>query len=92
MDLARKLLTAGYEVDIFDPSVDANKLVGANLGYAYTQLPKLRKLLVDKETAEKTKYDRVIATNATVKLLELPSGTEIVYLDRLSNITSTAAE
>ena len=92
VDLARKLLTAGYEVDIFDPSVDADKLVGANLGYAYTQLPKLRKLLVDKETAETTKYDRVIATNATVKLLELSSGTEIVYLDRLSNITSTAAE
>ncbi len=92
VDLARKMLSAGYDVDIFDPSVDAGKLVGANLGYAYSQLPKLQKLLVDKDTAEGGSYDRVIATNATVKLLDLPADTEIVYLDRLSDITSTAAE
>ena len=92
VDLARKLLNAGFAVDIFDPSVDARKLIGANLGYAYSQLPSLQKLLVNKNKAEQGDYARVIATNATIKMLDLPTGTEIVYLDRLSAITSTAAQ
>lgn len=71
VDLARKILAAGYELDIYDPAIDAAKLVGANLGYAYAQLPTLERILVSKENAQKTKYDRVIAANATVKDLEL---------------------
>ncbi len=42
------------------PPIDATKLVGANLGYAYTQIPTLSKLLVDKATAETTAYDRIV--------------------------------
>ncbi|PTR14277.1 nucleotide sugar dehydrogenase [Cereibacter azotoformans] len=86
VDLARKLLTAGYRLDIFDPAVDARKLIGANLGYAYSQLPQLSRLLVGRDTAEAGGYDRVIATNRTVRLLSLPRGTQIVDLGRLDAV------
>ena len=74
VDLARKILAAGYELDIYDPGIDAAKLVGANLGYAYAQLPTLERILVSKQTAEATSYARVIAANATVRDLTLSSG------------------
>ncbi len=71
VDLARKFLTAGYDLEIYDPAIDADKLVGANLGYAYSQLPTLERILVSKETAEAGGYARVIVANATVKELDL---------------------
>lgn len=90
VDLTRKLLAAGYDVKIFDPAVDARKLVGANLGYAFSQLPQLKRLLVDKAEAESSTFTRVIATNATHKLLDLPAETEIADLSKLSGITKGA--
>jgi GDP-mannose 6-dehydrogenase len=83
VDLARKLLAAGFAVDIYDPAIDADKLVGANLGYAYSHLPTIEGLLVDRATAETRAYARVIATNATVKDLVLPPETEIRDLGTL---------
>lgn len=83
VDLARKLLAAGFAVDIYDPAIDADKLVGANLGYAYSHLPTIEGLLVDRATAETKAYARVIATNATVKDLVLPPETEIRDLGTL---------
>ncbi len=77
VDLARKLLAAGFELEIFDPAVDASKLIGANLGYVYKTLPALQKILVGKERAETGGYDRVIAANATVKALALADGVEV---------------
>ena len=77
VDLARKFLEAGFELKIFDPAIDATKLVGANLGYAYAQLPMLEQLLISKETAEATPFARIIATNATVKQLSIPDGTDV---------------
>lgn len=77
VDLARKLLAAGFDLEIFDPAIDASKLVGANLGYAFSHLPVLEKLLVDRAHVEATPYARVIATNATAAALDLPSDTEI---------------
>lgn len=84
VDLARKLLAAGFELRIFDPSIDAGKLVGANLGYAYSQLPMLERLLVSKEAAEIGAWDRVIAANATIRLLDLPAGIDRRDIHRLS--------
>jgi len=84
VDLARNILSDGYGLSIFDPAIDANKLIGANLGYAYTQLPTLSKLLVTKEKAETIKYDRIIITNATVKLLSLQGNQDVVDLNTLS--------
>ena len=71
VDLARKLLGAGFDLKIYDPSINADMLVGANLGYAYSQLPSLESLLLSKKDAAKEKWDRVLATNATIKQLDL---------------------
>ena len=75
VDLARKLLAAGYDLRIFDPAIAADMLIGANLGYAYSQLPSLERLLVSRGEAEGTTWDRVLATNATIKALDLPGQT-----------------
>ncbi len=84
IDLARGLLREGYKLSIFDPAIDATKLVGANLGYAYTQIPTLSQLLVSKDKAEAAAYDRVIVTNQTYKKLNLEKNGDIVNLNALS--------
>lgn len=84
VDLARALLREGYQLDIFDPYIDAAKLLGANLGYAYTQLPTLSGLLVSCETAQSKRYDRVIAANATVRELNLPPNQDVINLEALA--------
>ena len=71
VDLARKLLDAGYRLDIYDPSLKPENLVGQNLGYAYTYLPTINSLLVEKERAEAGGYDLVIATNKLARTLSL---------------------
>lgn len=83
VDLARKLLASGFDLEIFDPGVDADKLVGANLGYTYSQLPMIEKILVDKATAQANGYARVIATNATINDLELPADSDVRDLGKL---------
>jgi GDP-mannose 6-dehydrogenase len=84
VDLARALLREGYQVSIFDPSVNATKLVGANLGYAFANLPTLERLLVTKEQAEAMRFDRVVASNATVRTLALPQGQDVIDLGTLA--------
>lgn len=83
VDLARKLLAAGFALDIYDPAIVADKLVGANLGYAYSQLPTLERILISRHVAESTAYARVIATNATIQSLTLANDTDIRDLGRL---------
>lgn len=83
VDLARKLLGAGYDLEIFDPAVDATKLIGANLGYVYKALPALEKILVGAEHAETTNYARILAANATVKQLMLQDGADIRHIGEL---------
>ena len=83
IDLARKLLAGGFDLDIYDPGIDAQKLVGANLGYAYSRLPTIERILVNKETTGRTSYARVIAANATVNDLDLPAGTDLRDLGTL---------
>ena len=83
VDLARKMLAAGFDLDIYDPGLDASKLVGANLGYAYSHLPMIERILVDKATAEARPYDRVVAANATVEELALPEATPVRNLGTL---------
>lgn len=77
VDMARKLLDAGYELNIFDPGLKPDNLVGQNLGYAFAFLPSIETLLVDQATAEAGDYARVVATNRLVKDLDLGT-TEIV--------------
>lgn len=71
VDIARKLLEAGFALDIYDPYVTPEQLVGQNLGYAYAYLPRIDTLLVDKATAEAGDYDLVIATSRLLSTLAL---------------------
>lgn len=84
IDLARRLLHEGYALSVFDPAIDANKLVGANLGYAYTRIPTLTRLLVSREAAEGRAWDRVIIANDTYRTLDISKNDDIVNLNALS--------
>jgi len=83
VDLARGLLREGYGVSIFDPAVDAHKLVGANLGYAWTHLPQLATLLVTRDEAQSRRFDRVIVANSTARLLSFGPTQDVVDLSSL---------
>lgn len=82
LDLARKLLQAGYDLSIYDDTLDPAKLVGQNLGYGFSHLPSMATLLITREEAEKAKYDRVIDTNGRASTLSTGE-TEVVALNRL---------
>lgn len=71
VDLARKLLDAGYDLDIYDPGLKPENLVGQNLGYAFAVLPDIERLLVDQAIAESGAHARVVATNRLVDTLSL---------------------
>ncbi|PKP74042.1 MAG: nucleotide sugar dehydrogenase [Alphaproteobacteria bacterium HGW-Alphaproteobacteria-6] len=71
VDIARKLIEAGFAVSIFDPGLQPAKLRGQNLGYAYTHLPSIDTLLVDQAVAQAGPWDLVVASNATARLLDL---------------------
>ena len=67
VDMARKLLDAGYALDVYDPQLKPESLVGQNLGYAYAILPSIDGLLVDKATAQSRDYSVIVATNRLIK-------------------------
>jgi GDP-mannose 6-dehydrogenase len=71
IDLARKLLQAGYRLSIFDPDVDPARLLGQNLGYAYSNLPAIRKLLISREQMERVDFDLVIDTRNWARSYQL---------------------
>jgi GDP-mannose 6-dehydrogenase len=73
IDLARKLLQAGFHLSIFDPYVDPARLLGQNLGYANANLPTLRKLLVSQTQIEASAYDLVIDTRGSAGNYKLNS-------------------
>jgi GDP-mannose 6-dehydrogenase len=73
IDLARKLIQAGYALSIYDPSLKAEHLIGQNLGYAFSHLPKLPDMLVSKEVAENESFDVVIDANGAARELSLKS-------------------
>lgn len=71
VDLARKLLEARYELRIFDPNLEPARLRGQNLGYAYSNLPTIDQLLIERDEADADNWDLVIVSNATGKALNL---------------------
>jgi GDP-mannose 6-dehydrogenase len=71
VDMARKLLDAGFALDIYDPQLKPESLVGQNLGYAYAILPSIDGLLVDRSTAQSRRYSAVIATNRLIKDIDV---------------------
>lgn len=71
VDMARKMLDAGFDLDVYDPQLKPENLVGQNLGYAYSFLPSIDNLLVDKATAQSRNYAVVVATNRLIRDLDL---------------------
>jgi GDP-mannose 6-dehydrogenase len=58
-------------LSIYDPHVEPSKLLGQNLGYAFSNLPALRKLLVAKPVAESELFDLVVDTRGWAKSMAL---------------------
>lgn len=82
VDLARKLLEAGYQLSVYDPTVIPSKLLGANLGYAYSQLPALKQLFVTREAAEEQEWDLAVDSIGILHTLDV-NATRMVSTDTL---------
>lgn len=82
VDMARKLLDAGFALDVYDPALQPEHLIGQNLGYTYAVLPTIDTLLVDKETAEREDYALVVATNGLIGTIS-PKGGRLVDISRI---------
>jgi GDP-mannose 6-dehydrogenase len=82
VDLARKLLNAGFRLSVYDPTVDEAKLVGQNLGYAVVHLPKLSSILVPKCQLKHTHFDLVIDAVGIADQLNF-SASRVVSIDAL---------
>jgi GDP-mannose 6-dehydrogenase len=77
IDLARKFLQANFALSIYDPHIEPAKLLGQNLGYAFSNLPTFRRLLVSKTAAESEQYDLIVDTRGLAKELTLHAGRSI---------------
>lgn len=71
VDMARKLLSAGFSLSVYDPHLQPDHLVGQNLGYTFLHLPTLPKLLVSSEKIAATHYDVVVDMNGMAGALTL---------------------
>jgi GDP-mannose 6-dehydrogenase len=76
IDLARMLITAGYQLSIFDPHVAPQNLMGQNLG-VLSNSPFIRKLLVDQGVVESTDWDLVIDPRSTASKYSLTAARTI---------------
>ena len=83
VDLARKILAAGFELAVYDPGLDPRKLIGQNLGYAFSQLPKIESLMVSRERAESETFDVVIDTAGTAATLSLAAASRVLDISAL---------
>jgi GDP-mannose 6-dehydrogenase len=82
VDLARKIMQAGFKLSVYDPALEPKKLIGQNLGYAFSHLPQIEGLLIARDAAETGDFDAVIDTQGTAKTLQLRS-TNIVDVHAL---------
>ncbi len=71
VDMARKLVDAGFDLDIYEPMVTPERLIGQNLFYSYTVLPQIDELMVTEAEAEARDYARIIATNRLIDTLTI---------------------
>ncbi len=82
VDLARMLLTAGYQLSIFDPHVEPQNLMGQNLG-VLSNSPFIRQLLVDRAIVENTAWDLVIDSRSSAGDYAL-TASRVVDINRLA--------
>lgn len=74
VDLARRLLSGGYDLRIWDPQVEPASLLGHNLGYSFSHLPELKALLLrDIEDLEDEEPSVVIDARGDAHLLPFAS-------------------
>lgn len=82
LDLARKILKAGHDLRIYDPTLSAAKLVGQNLGYGVSHLPTLSSLLIDVGAINLDDFDLIIDTNGTSGKINAP-GEKVIRVDAI---------
>jgi GDP-mannose 6-dehydrogenase len=76
------LITAGYQLSIFDPFVAPENLIGQNLG-VLSNSPFMRELLVDQPVIESTAWDLVIDTRSVAHKYSL-TAVRIVDINRMT--------
>lgn len=78
VDLALMIVRAGFDLKIFDPYVDPDALIGANLGHQLSTLPNLSDLLISIEDIESSSgFDRVVDCRGSAGDLRVVSGSVI---------------
>jgi GDP-mannose 6-dehydrogenase len=82
VDLANRIVDAGFSLTIFDPTLDPAQLMGRNKMYAASHLPDLGKLLADRKAVEASRFDLVIDTNGRHRDLRL-RGAPVVDINAL---------
>ena len=82
VDLAGRLIEAGYDLAIHDPTLNPASLLGVNLTYAASHLPQLSGLLIGSKEVEDGQFDRIIDTNGRRRGMKLPP-VELVDLNAL---------
>lgn len=81
VDIARKLLERGYQLSVYDPALKNSNLRGQNFGYAYTHLPSVGNILIDKSEAEEGPWDLVVASNNIIDDIDV-SGFPLIRTDQ----------
>jgi GDP-mannose 6-dehydrogenase len=82
VELAERLLGKGFEVKIYDPIVNPERLLGANLRYIESRLPHLRRLLVGTPAEALAGAEAaIVATTDTAAIEELRSAPPEWILD-----------
>ena len=83
VDLARRLLSAGFDLRIWDPQLEPAALTGQNLGYSFAHLPEMTSLLLkDKAALAGLDFAAVIDTRGDGGTLGL-EGVPIVPINAL---------
>jgi GDP-mannose 6-dehydrogenase len=83
VDLATRLMEAGFDLKIHDSSLDPAALMGQNLSYISARLANLAMLLVDKAAVEAGGFDRVIDTTGRRGRLAL-GNVDVINIHTLS--------
>lgn len=84
IDLARRLLSQGYDLRIWDPLVKPENLTGQNLGFGFAHLPALDQLLVrDRSALEALSIDRIVDCRGDAEALNL-GDTPVIAMNAIS--------
>ena len=86
VELAERLIGKGFEVRIYDPIVNPERLMGSNLRYVESRLPHLRRLLVSTPREALRGSDTAVVATADSAVVR-----EICALLRHGSSTSTDA-